>query len=806
MHYLGMEAVEMPAHMAWSTTYVIVSIVFAILPMIPALTLTLDRRSAASGVAAGMLIVSVILLLHFTGMAGITLVPDRFETPQGGLLSSSGLAATVAGAAIAVLGLCFITASNSRRTRAAIDASEREFKILVQGISDCAIYMLSKDGKVASWNAGAARLKGYSREEGIGLELAAFYSAEDCQAGLPARGIETARRNGKFNAEGWRYRKDGSRFWAHVTIEAVHDDQGVFHGFAKITRDMSRMKEDQESLKEATAKLDAALTNMHQGLCMFDGNQRLALANERAAALLGLEKIPEFVGLEFEHFVWLGVRQRDAQEPSEALYQDALSRHRACIADPAGGAVVVPFADGRTLSIAHRPMPEGGWVTTIDDITDRRQAEQRIEHMALHDALTGLPNRFSYSDRLDTELARAARSNARVAVIGIDLDRFKEINDAHGHAVGDEVLRMLAARMADTLSVGEVVARFGGDEFAAFTTFKDEQQLTDFVSRLEAALSQPMDLDAVTIFPGASLGVAIFPTDGTTREQIVNNADLAMYRAKDTVGRQTCYYEQGMDDIARARRMIANDLREAIGRGELSLAYQVQKDVATEEVSGYEALLRWHHPRDGWISPAEFIPIAEKSGEIVRIGEWVLRHACAEAARWPKPWRIAVNLSPVQLMHVDLIQVVTSALLESGLPASRLELEITETAFIADKVRALHVLRQIKALGVSIAIDDFGTGYSSLDTLNSFPFDKIKIDKSFLLDSETSHQARAIIRAVLALGRSLEVPVLAEGLESEEQLRLLRSEGCDEAQGYLWGRPVRLPLPDDKPGQESESA
>ncbi len=795
MHYVGMQAVEIYARIQWSAPYVGASLIFAMVPIAPALALVLDRHKMASAVAAANLIVTAILLLHFTGMAGITLIPSRAETAASALLSPMQLGIVVAVVAFTILGICLATGLVSRRTRAAIDASGREFKLLVQGISDCAIYMLSPEGRVASWNAGAARLKGYSRDEALGLELAAFYSAEERAAGIPAKGIATARAEGKFNAEGWRYRKDGSRFWAHVTIEAVHDEQGQFLGFAKITRDMTRMKEDQLSLEAATARLDAALTNMHQGLCMFDAEGRLVLVNARAAAVFGIADQADLLGTSFETLVRLGVQRRSASASPDAV-REALERHRACLANPDGGTLIVTLADGSTLSIDHQPMPGGGWVTTLDDITARREAEQRIAHMALHDGLTGLPNRISYIERLDEELARATRTDARVAVIGIDLDRFKEINDLHGHATGDAVLTAIAERMSKTLASGEFVARFGGDEFAALKLYTDEAALSDFVCRLEDAVSTPLQSQGITVFPGGSIGVAVFPMDGQTREQIVNNADLAMYRAKDMVGRQTCYYEQGMDEAARKRRIIANDLREAIDRGELSLAYQVQKDVSTERVVGYEALLRWQHPSDGWISPVDFIPIAEESGEIVRIGEWVLRTACAEAAQWPEPWRIAVNLSPVQLMHVDLTEVVKSALVESGLPAGRLELEITETAFVADKVRALHILRQIKALGVSIAIDDFGTGYSSLDTLNSFPFDKIKIDKSFLLDSDTNHQARAIIRAVLALGQSLEVPVLAEGLESEDQLRLLRSEGCQEAQGYLWGRPMRLPFAD----------
>ena len=799
MHYLGMYAIEVGAYLRWTTSYVAASIILAILPAPFILRLTIDHHNRTSAAAAAGLIVLSILALHFTGMAALTLIPHRVEQPASLLLSSPQMGFITAIVALGIIAMSIMTVRSSGRMRRAVDASEREFKILVQGISDYAIYMLDDRGRVVSWNAGAQRLKGYVRDEVIGLHLSSFYSPEDRASGVPDRGIEVARREGKFNAEGWRYRKDGSRFWAHVTIEAVRDGAGAFHGFAKITRDMTRFKEDQDRLAALTSNLDAALSNMHQGLCLFGPDERLILSNARVGAIFGvsLEECPP--GTTFEKVFKFGLEKRAAGVVAPGLLDEVLTRHRACIGSAGGGTLVVPFTDDCTLSISHHPIAGGGWVSTFDDITERRRAERRIEHMALHDGLTSLPNRINYSEKLDIEVALARQTGGSVGVIGIDLDRFKEVNDLHGHATGDAVLRLLAERMQGQLKPGEIVARFGGDEFAAFKTFRDRAELTNFIARLNTCLAGSIVIDGKSIYPGASLGIAIFPIDGATREQVVNNADLAMYRAKAMPGRQVCFYEPGMDEAARTRRMIANDLREAISRDELSVAYQVQKAVTTEEVVGYEALLRWHHPREGWISPAEFIPIAEECGEIIQIGEWVLRQACIEAARWPQNWRIAVNLSPVQLMHVDLLQTVASALVESGLPARRLELEITETAFVADKVRALHVLRQVKALGVSIAIDDFGTGYSSLDTLNSFPFDKIKIDRSFLIDSETSHQARAIIRAVLALGHSLEVPVLAEGLESEDQLRLLRDEGCDEAQGYLWGRPVKLPCVDAAP-------
>jgi diguanylate cyclase (GGDEF)-like protein/PAS domain S-box-containing protein len=795
MHYLGMAAVEFPGEFRWAADYVSASILFAIVPVAPALTLALDRRDVRSAIGAALLLVLAIVLLHFTGMAAITVIPSHEAANGATLLSPIAMAIAVAATAFGVLAFGILAALLSGRARAAIVASEREFGVLVRGISDCAIYMLDADGHVTSWNAGAQRLKGYAESEALGLDIAAFHSAEDRAAGTARRGLDAARDHGRFETEGWRYRKDGSRFWAHVSIEAVHDEDGGFHGFAKITRDMTRHKAHQDALETMTGNLNAALSNMQQGLCLFGPDDRLVVSNNRVGEIFGIAPGECPAGMPFTDVFRLGLAKRAGGDVAPALLDEVIARHRAIIGQPGGGTVIVPFTEACTLSISHRPTAEGGWVTTFDDITERRRAEQRIEHMALHDGLTGLPNRVHYNERLAAEIQRAERAGSRLGVIGIDLDRFKEINDAHGHGLGDLVLKALADRMQAVLEGGEMVARFGGDEFAAFKPFREEHEIADFVARMERCLNETIDLDGVTVIPGASIGIAVYPEDGRSQAQILNNADLAMYRAKDTVGRQICYYEQGMDEAARARRVIANDLREAIPRGEFSLAYQVQRSVSTEEVTGYEALLRWRHARDGWVSPQEFIPIAEESGEIIRIGEWVLRTACMEAAQWEQPYRVAVNLSAVQLMHVDLINIVTLALLDSGLPATRLELEITETAFVADKQRALHILRQIKALGVSIAIDDFGTGYSSLDTLNSFPFDKIKIDRSFLLESETSHQARAIVRAVLALGRSLEVPVLAEGLESEEQLRLLRHEGCDEAQGYFWGRPMAHPLP-----------
>lgn len=432
-----------------------------------------------------------------------------------------------------------------------------------------------------------------------------------------------------------------------------------------------------------------------------------------------------------------------------------------------------------------------GCVSYLLDDSVRAESVEHLRTMAMSDMLTGLPNRASFNARIDAEMARSDDTR-RLALIGIDLNRFKEINDLHGHHAGDEVLRILARRLQGLVREGEFVARVGGDEFVAMQRFAARDELADLLTRLETALYRPVRYDDAEVIAGASLGVAIYPDDATSKTVLINNADLAMYRAKADLTHAVCFYEPAMDEIARARRSLTADLREALSRGQLSVYYQVQTSIASGDICGYEALLRWEHPRHGFISPAEFIPLAEENGLILGIGAWVLREACLRAVSWRPPYKVAVNLSPVQFAHADLPRLVESTLAETGLAPDRLELELTESTIFADRERSLAVLQRIKALGVNIALDDFGTGYSSLDTLRSFPFDKIKLDRSFVSDAESNRQTTAIIRAVLALGKSLEIPVLAEGIETKEQLTLLADEGCDEVQGFLLGRPAPL--------------
>ena len=531
---------------------------------------------------------------------------------------------------------------------------------------------------------------------------------------------------------------------------------------------------------------------MTQAICLFDKEERLVLANRHYTTLF---KFPEgflIPGLTYREIVEEGYRTnlKDDQtylEKGREHYERNIALVRS-----GGGKYIHTYPSGRSLQHICSILPDGGWIVTFEDITERLRSDERISFIAKHDPLTGLPNRIQFSEYLSEEIIVAQRTGTHLAVVGIDLDKFKEINDQHGHSAGDAVLVQLADRMTGALEGEELVARFGGDEFAAIKRFEDMSQLHEFINRLESCLTGQICVQGFGVKTAASLGIALYPQDADAVESLVANADMAMYRAKQSLVQRVCFYEVAMDEVARGRRNLANDLWAATDNGEMHLHYQIQKSVATGMTTGYEVLLRWRHPGRGNIPPMDFIPLAEECGAILPLGEWVLREACKEASKWDPAYRIAVNLSPVQLGHADMAAVVLKVLLETGLDPRRLEIEITESSIITDKDRALHTLRQIKNLGVSIAIDDFGTGYSSLETLRAFPFDKIKLDKSFMSEVETSPQAKAIVRAILSLGRSLEVPVLAEGVETQAQLDILFEEKCDEAQGYLLGRPMPL--------------
>jgi diguanylate cyclase (GGDEF)-like protein/PAS domain S-box-containing protein len=449
-------------------------------------------------------------------------------------------------------------------------------------------------------------------------------------------------------------------------------------------------------------------------------------------------------------------------------------------------------ADGteiEVLTFGRRVTFEGrdGYLVAVVDITERRKAEARIAYMAHHDGLTNLPNRALYHERLKSALEEGNAGDHRVAVLCLDLDLFKNVNDSHGHPTGDHLLRLVADRLRSLVRGNNLAARFGGDEFAIMLASDvSPKEVSDFATRAIGVLSAAYEVDGHEVIIGASIGVALSPGDGTTSEELLRNADLALYRAKQDGGGVQRFFEREMDRQAQKRRDMEVDLRRALANGEFELHYQPLLDLTTDRISGFESLLRWRHPDKGMISPADFIPVAEDIGLIVPIGEWVLREACTEAAKWPAEVKIAVNLSPVQFRNRNLVQVVVSALARSGLSPTRLELEITESLFLAETGANIAILHQLRELGVGISMDDFGTGYSSLSYLRSFPFDKIKIDRSFVKDVTKRSDCVAIVRAISGLGRSLNITTLAEGVETVDQLDWLRAEGCNEVQGFLF--------------------
>jgi diguanylate cyclase (GGDEF)-like protein/PAS domain S-box-containing protein len=442
----------------------------------------------------------------------------------------------------------------------------------------------------------------------------------------------------------------------------------------------------------------------------------------------------------------------------------------------------------RNLSIPDETGEPRYLLSLSEDITERKQAEARIEHLAHYDALTDLPNRAAFVEHLEHTMDTAKKSAESFALLSIDVDGFKEVNDMFGHAAGDDVLRKLSLQLR-AVAGDAYLARLGGDEFTLITPNGDQPALAEIlVRRLQAAVAADQESNNQPMRVGISIGVAIFPTDGNDATTLLNNADAALYRAK-TAGRgKTRFFEVEMDNRLRERRTIQHELGSAIVRNEFRLFYQPQAKI-DGTITGFEALVRWSNPQRGMVSPATFIPVAEESGLIVQIGEWVLREACREAASWPQPLQIAVNLSPIQFRHGDLVGLLHSVLLETGLAPARLELEITEGVLVDDFARGVSILRRLKLLGVRIAMDDFGTGYSSLSYLQSFPFDKIKIDQSFISKVKSNPQSAAIVRAVIGLAHGLSLPVLAEGVETKEQLDFLAAESCDEMQGYLLGRP-----------------
>jgi diguanylate cyclase (GGDEF)-like protein len=581
--------------------------------------------------------------------------------------------------------------------------------------------------------------------------------------------------------------------------------------FASRRREIEALRQSNSQLAAANAEseqgrqqLDAVLSNIIQGVCLFDGAHRLLVWNRRYTEIYNLP--PEAIRVGCSLTEILQYRAAVGSSPNMPV-ADYLAMREQVVATNHLADTVVPLKNGQIVSIHHQPMLNGGWVATHEDITERQHAEASIAFMAQHDALTRLPNRLLFHERLNHAMAMAGRGT-RCSLLCLDLDKFKLVNDTLGHPVGDGLLQAAADRLQACLREGDTVARLGGDEFAIIQLAIERPDDAGLLAnRIIAAFRKPFDVDGHQITIGTSIGVTVAPDDATLPETFLKNADIALYLAK-LAGRGTVrFFEPGMDTRIRARRNLESDLRDAIAHNEFEIYYQPLVNVKGNKITGFEALLRWHHPVRGLVPPLEFIPVAEETGMIVAIGEWVLRMACFEAENWPANISIAVNLSPVQFKEGNLVASVQAALDASGLQPHRLELEITESVLLHDSVGTLTALHRLRAMGISIALDDFGTGYSSLSYLRSFPFDKIKIDQSFVRDMVKNKESMAIIRAITGLGQSLQMTTTAEGVETVEQLDVLRKEGCTQVQGYFFSRPrpaSELPLLINRLQQVSE--
>lgn len=671
-----------------------------------------------------------------------------------------------------------------RRDEKELQQARHMLRAVVENIPETLVVKDAKTRRYVFLNRAGEALFGVPQSEFVGKTCDELFNADEA-AKVHARD-EEALRSGQFTIEN-RLAKtlDGRiRDVASKRI-AIGGTDGAPEYIMNVIDDVTDRKRDEQELQRARNMLRAVVENIPEMLVVKEADTgRYIFINRAGEELLGATK-DELIGK----------TTRDVFPKEQA--DQILARDREALRT---GQLNVDFhptltLDGRLRDVSSKRVAIGGTdkqpeylLTVIEDITERKRNETRIAHLAHHDPLTDLANRAALNMKLAETVEQAAAANGQFALLCVDLDRFKEVNDLYGHAAGDKVLLEIARRMKEAAG-GAFLARLGGDEFMAICAEGTmPEAATALARRLVDAVSGDIDCDGRKVRLGMSVGVASYPADGNDMVALLRNADAALYRAKAEGRCAIKFFEADMDRMLHDRRALQADLALAVSRNELQLFYQPQARVAGQIV-GFEALLRWDHLRRGFVPPSTFVPLAEESGLIDQIGEWVLREACREAASWRKPLQIAINLSPLQLRQAELVPLVHSVLLETGLAPERLVIEITEGALMDDYSRAVSILRRLKALGVRIAMDDFGTGYSSLSYLQSFPFDKIKIDQTFIANVDRNAQSAAIVRAVLGLGRSLDLTTVAEGVETQAQLAILRSEGCDEMQGYLIGRP-----------------
>jgi diguanylate cyclase (GGDEF)-like protein len=565
------------------------------------------------------------------------------------------------------------------------------------------------------------------------------------------------------------------------------------HALDALQSESAELKHKKE-LEELNRWFNIALNNMARGLSMFDANQRLVVCNKTYREIYALPKRLARPGTTLAQLVRHHVKQESGRDgPEESKKQrEWIARHVAELARGKTFTHTQHLKSGRVILVTNQPLADGGWVDIQEDITERRKAEEKISWLARHDPLTEIANRLHFREALENAL-QSANPGHGFALHWIDLDRFKEVNDTLGHPVGDALLKSVAKRLVAVVREGDVVARLGGDEFAVLQAGGGEpRHAAKLAQRILRAMTEAHRALGQKVSCGASIGIALAPLHGSNAEDLLKSADLALYSAKSAGRGVIAFFEPGRQQVDATRRQLEVDLRAAVDEKQLELYYQPIVDFKKQSVVGFEALMRWHHPTFGTIAPQDFIPLAEETGAIVEMGAWALRRACSEATRWPEPIRVTVNLSAVQFERGNLYQAVLTALEESGLAPQRLELEITEGVLLRDEAKTHEVLHNLRALGVRISLDDFGTAYASLSYLRSFPFDKIKIDRSFVrdLDLAKRNDCLAIIHAVSGLAQQMQMSTVAEGIETLDHAETVMAAGCNELQGFYFSKPV----------------
>ena len=784
MHYLGMSALQLPGRVTWAPDLVLISIALGVLFGAAALWVAVCRNDWRATVGGALLLTLAIVSHHFTAMGAVSIVPDPTRVIEPLSLSPSSLSFAVAGATAALIAICLIGAFADRYTENTIREQnvrlDAALNNMVQGLC-----MFDPAGRLVLWNQRYVEMYGLAPES-----IKAGCTLEDLLALRTASGTFAGDLQ-QYAAEIHAARAE-SKTWSR-TIE-IPDGRTIYivnrplpsGGWTSTHEDITERRKAEKQLDHTRTFLNTVIENVPAALVVKEAREhRYVLVNRAGEELFGVPR-EQMIGKSAHDLFPKKDADRIVANDDELFRSgEQVSLEEHTLHTPGHGARLVA---SKRLAIPGIGGEGQYLLGFLEDVTERKRAQERIAHMAHHDALTDLPNRAAFTERLASTFEQAAASGQPFAVLCIDLDRFKEINDVFGHSVGDVVLRQASERLR-AAAEGAFVARLGGDEFIVISTGGAQPKTAEeLAERLLVSGSADIEIEGYRLQTGLSIGVAIYPADGADTTTLVANADAALYRAKADGRGSIRFFEADMDKRLRERRALQKDLRTAIERGEIALHYQPLA-VMGGEIIGFEALARWSHPTLGMVPPNTFIPVAEESGLIVELGEWILREACREAASWPRPLQIAINLSPVQFRRGDLPALIHSALLQTGLAPGRLELEITENVLIDDYSRAVSILRKIKSLGVRIAMDDFGTGYSSLSYLQSFPFDKIKIDKAFIANVEKNHQSATIVRSVIGLARGLGLPVLAEGVETQGQLSFLAHEACDQVQGYFLGRP-----------------